>query len=114
MKKDSQEIAITKKRFADKLKGINYSFVSAQERVENLLKIITRIRIEEIVEKIKAEEYLWRESGTDLNKHFFVMKQIYMKIFRLRNFIYYNDKRLLNVAGIHELLAHKAQNNIRL
>ena len=37
-----------------------------------------------------------------------------MKIFRLRNFIYYNDKRLLNVAGIHELLAHKAQNNIRL
>lgn len=66
------------------------------------------------MEKIKAEEYLWRETCTDRNKHFFVLKQLYMKIFRIRNYIYYNEKRLHRIASSHELLATKAHQNLRL
>lgn len=88
--------------------------MSTFDKILSLVKIIIKIRTEEVVEKMKAEEFLWKEKGTDLNKHYFVMKQIYMKIFRIRNFTHYNEQRLAHIASLHELLVTKSSKNLRL
>lgn len=64
------------------------------EYIRNRLKIVSKVKYEEIKEKFRAEEYLWRTSGTDLSKHLYVIKQMYVKANRVRNFIFYNEGRV--------------------